>query len=515
MTVDNFEQKKKELTDKERIAALQKEEKNRAKFAAVKDVLQLIDLTSTSTKSYTVYTKDNLRTYLQNPSTEANQKNLRNLSEFLYTVSHVYRRLVLNKANQFDAKSYIVYPKLNDNGEVEESSYQNYIQTSNYVQGMHLDTQIRKCLIKAWLDDVVYGFCYGEPENDNFFIHILNPDYCKITSVDYYSGKINFAFNFSFFDGSNSFYLDVYDPIFKKMYNSYKSDSTLRWQELPPESTFCLKINENNLDYPVPPLSGMFNSLIDLVDLSQIQAIKDELSAYKLIWAKIPTISGSKEVDDFAIDLELANQFYQKLLSVLPDGIAFGMSPMDLDDITFEANAAEDTNVVNKALGNLLESNGDIVLNSNRIQNSTSFKFAMMAESMTAMSVVSQFNTWINFYIKNNLSVEDIIVEFFDVSKYFKDDKIEQLLKLAQYGLPVKNQILGLLNVNPAQARSLEYLEDKLGLAKTKWISPLISSNVQSGLSDNGDGSDGRPKKDSGDLSDEGEKTRDGDKNAK
>ena len=121
MPLDNFEQKKKELTDKERIAALQKEEKNRAKFAAVKDVLQLIDLTSTSTKSYTVYSKDNLRTYLQNPSTEANQKNLRNLSEFLYTVSHVYRRLVLNKANQFDAKSYIVYPKLNDNGEVEES----------------------------------------------------------------------------------------------------------------------------------------------------------------------------------------------------------------------------------------------------------------------------------------------------------------------------------------------------------------------------------------------------------
>ena len=108
MPLDSFEKKKKELTDQERIAALQKDEISRAKFAAVKDVLQLIDLTSSKTQSYTVYSKDNLRTYLQNPSTEANQKNLRNLSEFLYTVSHVYRRLVLNKANQFDAKSYIV-----------------------------------------------------------------------------------------------------------------------------------------------------------------------------------------------------------------------------------------------------------------------------------------------------------------------------------------------------------------------------------------------------------------------
>lgn len=509
MPLENFEKKKHELTDQERIAALQKEEKNRAKFAAVKDILQLIDLTSTQSRSYTVYSKDNLRTYLQNPSTESNQKNLRNLSEFLYTVSHVYRRLILNKANQFDTKSYIVYPRLNDNGEVEDSSYQNYIKTSNYIQGMHLDTQIRKCLIKAWLDDVVYGFCYGNPEEDNFFIHILNPDYCKISSVDYYSGKINFAFNFSFFDGSNSFYLDVYDPIFNKMYNSYKSDSKLRWQELPPESTFCLKINEENLDYPVPPFSGMFNSLIDLVDLSQIQAVKDELSAYKLIYGRIPTISGSKEVDDFAIDLELANQFYQKLQGIVPEGVSLGLTPFELDSIDFNQNAAEDTNIVNKAYQNLIEANGDIVLNSNKITNSESFKRAMMVEAATAMSVVPQFNTFVNFYIKNNLGVEDVMVEFSNVSKYFKDDKIEQLLKLGGYGVPIKNQLISLLGVSPAQARSLEYLEDKLGLAKTKWVSPLVSSNVQSGNIDNGDGSDGRPQKDDSEISSDGVATRD------
>lgn len=513
--MESFEQKKKELTEQERIAALQKDEKARARFAAVKDILTLIDLTSSKSQSYTIYSKDNLRSYLQNPSTESNQKNLRKLSEFLYTVSHVYRRLVLNKANQFDAKSYIVYPRLNDNGEVEDSSYQNYIKTSNYVQGMHLDTQIRKCLIKAWLDDVVYCFCYGNPEDDLFFLHILDPDYCKISSVDYYSGKINFAFNFSFFDGSNSFYLDVYDPVFKKMYNSYKSDSKLRWQELPPEQTFCLKINEENLDYGIPPLSGLFNSLIDLVDLSQIQAVKDELSAYKLIWAKIDTISGSKEVDDFQIDLELANQFYQKLQSVLPEGVAFGMSPMDLNDITFEADAANDTNVVNKALTNLIETNGDIVLNSNKITNSTSFRYAMMSESMTAMAVVSQFNVWVNFYIKNNFNVEDVIVEFSDVSKYFKDDKIDQLLKLSQYGIPIKLQLMSLLGVNPAQTRSLEYLEDKLGLAKTKWIAPLVSSNVQSGNVENGDGSNGAPTKPDNELTDEGEASRDKDTNQK
>lgn len=507
--MENFEKKKQELTDQERITALQKEEKARARFAAVKDILQLIDLTSTQSKSYTVYSKDNLRTYLQNPSTESNQKNLRKLSDFLYTVSHVYRRLVLNRANQLTCKNWIAYPKLNDDGSVEDSSYDNYIKVCNYVENMRLHTQIRKCLIKAWLNDVCFGFCYGNPEDDTFFIHILDPDYCKISSIDYYSNKINFAFNFSFFDGTNSFYLDVYDPIFKKMYNSYKSDSKLRWQELPPESTFCLKINEENLDYPIPPLSGLFNSLIDLVDLSQIQAVKDELSAYKLIWAKIDTISGSKEVDDFQIDLELANQFYQKLLSVLPEGIAFGMSPMDLDSINFNQDATEDTNMINRSLNTLIESNGDIVLNSNKITNSESFKRAMMAESMTAMAPVTQINTWANFYIKNNLGVEDVIVEFSDVSEYFKDDKVEKLLKLGQYGIPIKMELASLSGLNPVKCRSFEYLEDKLGLSKTTWITPLVSSSVQSGMPENGDGSEGAPVKSDGEISADGVATRD------
>ena len=87
------------------------------------------------------------------------------------------------------------------------------------------------------------------------------------------------------------------------------------------------------------------------------------------------------------------------------------------------------------------------------------------------------------------------------------------MLKLAQYSLPVKTQLASLLGIDPAKCRSLEYLEDKLGLAKTKWVAPLVSSNVQSGM--NGDGSDGAPTKSDKDLTDEGEASRDKDTNQK
>lgn len=505
-----------QLTDKERIEFLRRDERNKAAYAAVKDALGLIDLTQNKSVSYTTYSRESLRNYLKNPASETNQKNLRKLSNFLYTVSHVYRRLINFKAYQVQLKSWTVYPDIPLTEEPDmENILQNYDRVIKYVRNMDMKSQILKCMVQAWKNDVVYGFCYGDPEdNGEFFIHLLDPDYCKISSQQYYKGVLNFAFDFSFFDSStNSYYLDVYDPIFKKMYNKYKSDSGLRWQEMPIEYTFCHKINIDNLDYPTPPLSGLLDGIINLADLQAVQDLKDELEAYKLIFAKIDTISGTKDVDDFEIDLDLANAFYQKLQAVLPDNVALAMSPMELKAIDFQSNNANDVNIISDAYENIIDANGGIVLNHNKITNSASFKLALQFDSMDAMAPVEQINAWINLWILNHLGETGMTVEFSDVSPYFVDDRIDKLLKLAQYGIPVKLELASLTNVNPMKERGMSYMEQALGLATTTWNKPLVSSNVQSGNVDNGDGSDGRAESDEP-LTDEGEKTRDGNKNA-
>ena len=271
---------------------------------------------------------------------------------------------------------------------------------------------------------------------------------------------------------------------------------------IPSERTFCIKINDDNLDYPVPPFAGMFDSLISLIDLQQVQDLKDELSAYKLIWAKINTISGTKQVDDFEIDLELAAQFYDKIQTALPDNVAIALSPMDLDSIDFQSEA-EDANIINNAYKNIVEANGDIISNSNKITNSTSFKLALFADAMQAMAPVTQINTWVNFYIQQNLKIDDVEVEFSNISRYFVEDRINLLLKVGQYGVPVKSELASLVGLNPARCRSMEYVEDKLGLSKETWIHPLVSSNVQGRIDDD------NHTKDAGDLTDEGENTRD------
>lgn len=504
----------KQLTNQERVEILSREERNKAAFAAVKNALDLIDLTQSKNTTYNTYSRENLRTYLKNPASESNQKNLRKLSNYLDTVSHVYRRLINFKAHQIQLKAWTVYPDLVSLDNVDSDTIlRNYERVTKYVRNMDMKSQILKCMRQAWKNDVVFGFCYGDPEHDEeFFIHLLDPDYCKISGQHYYRGVYGFAFDFSFFSGQNSYYLDIYDPIFKKMYRKYEANNNYRWQQIPFEYGFCLKINQDNFEYPVPPLSGLFDSIISLADLQSVQDLKDSLEAYKLIYAKIDTISGSKDVDDFEIDLDLANAFYQKLQEALPENIAIAMSPMKLDSIDFNTNNANDVNIISKAYENIVNANGGIVLNQNKITNSASFKLALQFDSMDAMAPIEQINAWVNLWIRNHLGNTGMIVEFDGTSPYFVNDRIDQLLKASQYGLPVKLELASLINANPVKERGMSFMENALGLAETQWNRPLISSNVQSGLPENGDGSEGRPQSDEP-LSDEGENTRDGNKN--
>ena len=499
-----------EKSTKEKIEYLSKLEQQREAFDALKGAVQLINLEKNRNITSSTYSRDNLRSYLQAPATETNQKNLRKLSDFLYNISHVYKRMVKYKAEQITCKSWIAYPivSISEDNDVEKIK-QDYENVSRIVTNMHMETQILKLMLRAWKHDIVYGYVYGDPSGDEgFYIHPLDPDYCRIYGADFHSGVLHIAYDMSYFRTYPDD-LEYFDKEFQKLYNQYEKDN-IKWKELPIEKTLCFKINIDNLDYPIVPFSGLLEEIINLEDLQAVQNVVDELGAYKLIWAKIPTISGTKDIDDFAIDLNLANEFYKKLLGIIPDGVNLAMSPMDLDTIDFNANStAEDTNTLNKAYQNLIETNGSIVLNSNRITHSEAFKKAMMVECIDAMKPVDQINAWINLYLKNNHGIENFIVEFSDCSPYFVDEKIKTLKEAGQYGMPLKLEYASLLNMTPMKERGMSFLESALGLGVTDWTAPLVSSNTQNGLSENGDGSEGAPVKDDTDISSDGVATRD------
>ena len=242
---------------------------------AADEILQLVDLTSNSTKTWTVFNKESLRTYLQNPYASSSQSSLRNLSKFLYTLSFPLRRIVNYFASLPDFSAYKInldMSLIEDND--EESLLQDYENACRFVRKMNLTLNMFKLLVIAWREGIVYFQPYQDDDGTMLFMP-LDSQYCKVSSVGY-NGLLHVAFDFTFFRGTNAFYLEVWDKEYKQKYNKFEGDSTLRWQEL--ETARAFKIDISDIDLVVSPFASLFEGLIDLVDLQSLMSAKDSLS---------------------------------------------------------------------------------------------------------------------------------------------------------------------------------------------------------------------------------------------
>lgn len=503
-------EKKLTKEEKENLQFIEKLENMKQYAKAVDDILKLVDLTASTTKTWTVFSKDNLRSYLQNPYAASSQNNLRNLSKFLYTLSFPLRRITNYFASLPDFSAYKVnldFSLTEDNN--EETLLKDYEDACRFVRKMNLEMNMFKLLVICWREGIVYFQPYQD-DDGTMLLMPLDSQYCKVSSVGY-NNLLHVAFDFSFFNGQNSFYLEVWDPEYKKKYNAYQKDSSLRWQEL--DTARAFKIDLSDIDLIISPFASLFEALIDLVDLQALMNVKDSLDIYKLLVMKIPTLN-SKSPDDFALSLTTAMKFYKKALDTLPEEIGLILSPgMDVDSVSFDKNATTDTNAISDAYQNVMEETGvSQIFSSDRLTGASSVKLSMLADAlMASKGILPQVAAFINERIKMEYPNTSAYISFIDVTTYTKDERIKTIKDAAALGLPVKQEYMTLLGYNPLESISSDWIETKLGLAVDRFTHPLVSSYTQSGASDTG----GAPEKDDSDLTDSGLETKEKEKNDK
>jgi hypothetical protein len=368
---------------------------------------------------------------------------------------------------------------------------------------INLEINMFKLLIIAWREGIVYFYPYID-EDGTTLLMPLDSQYCKVSSVGY-NNLLHVAFDFSYFQGTNSFYLDVWDKEFKSKYNKYQKDTALRWQEL--DNGRAIKIDIADVDLVLPPFAALFEGLIDLVDLQSLMAVKDSLDIYKLLVMKIPMLN-SNSPDDLALSLSLAQKFYNRALETLPEEVGLVLSPgMDVDSVSFDKNATSDTNAIADSYQNLMEQTGiSQIFDSSRLTGSTSVTMSMLSDALMATKGIrQQVEALVNELILRQYPNSVAYVKFIDVVTYDKKERIAIVEKAANAGMPVKFEYMSLLGYDPLEAMTSDWLETKLGLATTRFIHPLVSSHTQSGSSNAG----GAPTKDNGDLTDDGETSRD------
>lgn len=459
---------------------------------------------ATKSKRYTTlnsFNKESLREYLKNIS--SNEKNLRNLSRYLYYRSQVYYRLIAYNANMFCLNARTVIPNyslVKDND--KEKMLKSYNDTLDALDKMGLQYEFLKVYMTCFREDVFYGVYYFTPDSDNatsFFILPLDPDYCKINGV-YSTSDFSFCMDMSYFKSRQEL-LEYWGEPFQSMWNQYQNDG-VRYQQVPPEYAICLKAHAEDWETVVPVFAGLLNSIISLIDQEDIAAIADEQSIYKMIWMELETLSGSKEPNDWKVDPSLALPYWNRMVNeALPDYISSAIVPGKINQISFPDNQDTEVNRVENATKTVLNtSGGSQILNSSTISGSTAFNAAVKSDTEFAISMLlpqtqAIVNRILSLYVKNPSRVK-----FFEVSSYTKDEFKASILKDNEYGLAPKLLVNCLNGFSEKETLALNFLENEvLQLHFTPVQSAHTTSNKDSG---------GQTKSDT-EISDSGEASRD------
>lgn len=461
-------QKAQQKAQQEDFAVLQQ------KFFAALEGLQFASLLKTANVTYTDYTKEDYRTYIQNP--QRNEKALRNMSQFLARVSMPYERL-LRYVSDIYAFYWSLTPKIDPLEKPDrEELVTKYTEMCNVIESIDLPVEMRNVMYFTIRDGAFYGYIYED--DDSIFIHRLNPDYCKPVAIE--DGVFNYAFDLSYFKKYPEA-LETWDPEFQKMYNAYEKDNTnMRWQIVNPERSICMKARPD-LEENLPLFCGIFEALLDLIDARTLQRNKDVIQNYKLILQKIPFFeSGSaKDLDDFKLRLQTVQKFATQLADSVPEAVGVATTPMDVDTVDFKPDDNSNDLISNSMKVVFDDSGVSQLLFNSHTSGSTGVEMSVKVDTSLAWSYVLYLERWMRRFISYRTSSVDFNFEILDVHIFNKDAAVDRELKLAQSGVPNKMKLAASSGMSPVEVISNQIWENEYLQIHLNWV-PLMTSYTMS-----------------------------------
>lgn len=443
------------------------------------------------------YTKDQISEFLSNPA--RNEKALRDAVIYLYGASSHFRRLIQYFVALTDLV-YVVSPFKIDTATAKPATLsRNYRKVLNLLASMDIKNSFEKVLTVCLREDTFYGTI--RETADSTIIQQLPSDYCSISVIE--DNVLNVSFNFSYFD-SYSQYLPLYPEEFQAKYRLYQNDRTgMKWQELDSPYSFAIKANKDILNYAIPPFAGVLQDIYDLQDYRTLKLTKTELENYAVL---VMTL-GINDDGEWQMPLATAKSFWQNLDGILPEEIGSVLTPMPINKISFEKTHAGDTNTIADAEQNLFTSAGvsSLLFNSDK-SSANALLLSIKADQAMTFSIVKSIECMLNRFVHRHPYGKYFRVTFLDCSPFNRKELGDAYLKACQYGLPFLSMYAASQGMTQDEFDCMNFLEDDVLGLKSR-LKPLQSSATMSADATAG-GEAGRPESDIGELSDEGEQTR-------
>ena len=191
----------------------------------------------------------------------------------------------------------------------------------------------------------------------------------------------------------------------------------------------------------------------------------------------------------------------------LPANIGLALTPMDMDEHSFEKAGQSNTDAVAEALEQYWGASGvSSLLFSSDKSGSAALKASILVDSTMLYPIYRQFERWINYRLKLINTTTTFRVEIINVTEQTYSDVLDRYMKVFNSGVG-KSYVAALMGYDFYDVKSLSYLEDDvLGLDTAfkplQTAYTLSSKNNQSQVQTqtNVEDKGGRPQKDDSEI---------------
>lgn len=377
-----------------------------------------------------------------------------------------------------------------------------YFKLATKFENMNIKHEFGKIMRVLPYQDIYCGLVVENITNTDFFFQEVDYRKCRLHQVQ--DGLYNFDIDLSRIKESS---LGAYPQYVQNAYLDYiDGKETSRWYSPPADKQICIKLNWQ-WTYPYPLLIGLIKDILDLDTYKKLKLQSARTDNYKAIMVKVP-------IDENTVDKPLLTpktlEIFAELNreSITDDiGLIYTLGSAG-EAISFK-DSNNTRNNVSDAVNELYNSSGQTKELFNGSSTSTAINASIENDAGFIYSLYRQFERWCNRYIKlrkYNKTNFKFKFTLLDIHIFNRDNVTKRYKEAAGLGLNVIDKWLASIDVTPSSARGAFILHKDIFDFENNMVS--LSSTYNSSEV-------GRPTNESkGEvLSDEGEKTADGDKN--
>lgn len=434
---------------------------------------------------YKKYSKETLVKMLENPFRY--EKDIRELSNFLYEVSNHYKRLV-DYYSRLILYNYLVIPRsILDIDSIDKKEFALcYQSVINDCEKYNFKDKCPEA-IKLAIKNGIYCGLYYEKE-DSFDIISFDVNYTKISKL--VDGCLKFAIDLSYFSRHKNI-SGLYGKAIENAYKKYKTgnggrvDYSKRWYE--PRNGICIKVDPSDYLHSLPLFTGLLTSIFDIEDYKMLQKAMAENNNYKAVSFEIETDeNGIPKMDE-----DMFTKWFGQASDNIKEDVGLVFTPFKTNVMTFQDNKTSDKSAAMEAQEDFYFSAGtsSLIFGSPKASSSSSLELSVKPDEQISYGLLRQLQSFFNTKIKLKRYQYKFKVEFLNQSE-FNESKIADIVqKAATYGVSgAKLKYAAAIGLSPSDVIGMAYLEDQiLEVGTNLFARPLISSNTLS------NGETGRP----------------------